>query len=196
MSGAPEPALFPAFLRLAGRRVLVVGGGKVAEAKLRGLIETGARLTVVAPEVRDAIASLPVQVLRRPFRSEDADGAWLVVAAAPPDVNREVFAAGETRGVFVNAVDDPVHGSAYTGGVLRRGGVTIAVSTEGRAPALAGLLREALEAVIPEEVAAWVAAGAALRREQKQAGVPIGERRPLLLRALNRLYAGRREVLP
>ncbi|HUL60543.1 MAG TPA: NAD(P)-dependent oxidoreductase, partial [Anaeromyxobacteraceae bacterium] len=129
-----------------------------------------------------------------PFRSEDADGAWLVVAAAPPDVNREVFAAGETRGVFVNAVDDPVHGSAYTGGVLRRGGVTIAVSTEGRAPALAGLLREALEAVIPEEAAAWVAAGAALRREQKQAGVPIGERRPLLLRALNRLYAGRREV--
>lgn len=196
MSGAPEPALFPAFLRLAGRRVLVVGGGKVAEAKLRGLIETGARLTVVAPEVRDAIASLPVQVVRRPFRNEDADGAWLVVAAAPPDVNREVFAAGETRGVFVNAVDDPVHGSAYTGGVLRRGGVTIAVSTEGRAPALAGLLREALEAVIPEEVAAWVAAGAALRREQKQAGVPIGERRPLLLRALNRLYAGRREVLP
>ena len=196
MSGAPEPALFPAFLRLAGRRVLVVGGGKVAEAKLRGLIETGARLTVVAPEVRDAIASLPVQVVRRPFRNEDADGAWLVVAAAPPDVNREVFAAGETRGVFVNAVDDPVHGSAYTGGVLRRGGVTIAVSTEGRAPALAGLLREALEAVIPEEAAAWVAAGAALRREQKQAGVPIGERRPLLLRALNRLYAGRREVLP
>jgi len=196
VSGAPEPALFPAFLRLAGRRVLVVGGGKVAEAKLRGLIETGARLTVVAPEVRDAIASLPVQVVRRPFRNEDADGAWLVVAAAPPDVNREVFAAGETRGVFVNAVDDPVHGSAYTGGVLRRGGVTIAVSTEGRAPALAGLLREALEAVIPEEVAAWVAAGAALRREQKQAGVPIGERRPLLLRALNRLYAGRREVLP
>jgi uroporphyrin-III C-methyltransferase/precorrin-2 dehydrogenase/sirohydrochlorin ferrochelatase len=194
VSVAPEPALFPVFLKLTGRKVLVVGGGKVAEAKLRGLLETGARVTVVAPEVRDEIARAPVQVLRRRFQSEDASGAWLVVAAAPPEVNREVLAAGEARGVFVNAVDDPDRGSAYSGGVLRRGGVTIAVSTEGRAPALAGLLREALEALIPEEVADWVAAGAALRREQKTIGVPIGERRPELLRALNRLYTGRGEV--
>jgi len=194
VSDASAPALFPAFLRLEGRKVLVVGGGRVAEAKLDGLLRAGALVTVVAPDVRDAISSAPVRVLRRPFQNEDADGAWFVVAAAPPGVNREVRDAAEARGVFVNAVDDPVHASAYTGGVLRRGGVAIAVSTEGRAPALAGLLREALEAVIPEELADWVATGAALRREQKRAGTPIGERRPLLLRALNRLYAGRGEV--
>jgi uroporphyrin-III C-methyltransferase/precorrin-2 dehydrogenase/sirohydrochlorin ferrochelatase len=72
--------------------------------------------------------------------------------------------------------------------------VTIAVSTEGRAPALAGLLREALEAVLPEDVGNWVDAGAALREAQKRARVPLGERRPLLLQALNRLYAERVEV--
>ena len=194
MSGRSAPALFPVFLKLEGRKVLVVGGGAVAEAKLPGLLAGGARVTVVAPEVRGGISSAPVVTLLRPFRAEDVNGAWLVVAAAPAEVNREVRAAAETRGVFVNAVDDPAHGSVYTGGVVRRGGVTIAVSTEGRAPALAGLLREALEAVLPEDVGNWVDAGAALREAQKRARVPLGERRPLLLQALNRLYAGRVEV--
>jgi uroporphyrin-III C-methyltransferase/precorrin-2 dehydrogenase/sirohydrochlorin ferrochelatase len=194
VSGPNAPALFPVFLKLEGRKVLVVGGGAVAAAKLPGLLAAGARVSVVAPQVREEIAAAPVAILRRPFEAEDVDGAWLVVAAAPADVNREVRRAAEARGVFVNAVDDPAHGSVYTGGVMRRGGVTIAVSTEGRAPALAGLLREALEAVLPEDVADWVAAGAALREEQKKARVPMGARRPLLLQALNRLYAERVEV--
>jgi uroporphyrin-III C-methyltransferase/precorrin-2 dehydrogenase/sirohydrochlorin ferrochelatase len=194
VSGTTGRALLPLFLKLEGRKVLVVGGGRVAEAKLQALLAAGAVVTVVAPKVRDGIASAPVRVVRRPFQKEDADGAWLVVAAALPGVNREVLAAAEARGVFVNAVDDPAHGSAYTGGVLRRGGVTIAVSTEGRAPALAGLLREGLEAVLPDDVGDWVAAAAALRREQRKARVPMGERRPRLLEALNRLYAGRAEV--
>ena len=194
MSAPSGPALFPVFLKLEGRKVLVVGGGTVAEAKLPGLLAAGARVTVVAPEVRAGIAAAPVAILRRPFEAEDVNGAWLVVAAAPAEVNREVRAAAEARGVFVNAVDDPAHGSVYTGGVVRRGGVTIAVSTEGRAPALAGLLREALEAVLPEDVGDWVEAGAALREEQRKARVPMGARRPLLLEALNRLYAGRVEA--
>jgi uroporphyrin-III C-methyltransferase/precorrin-2 dehydrogenase/sirohydrochlorin ferrochelatase len=189
-----EPALFPVFLRLEGRRVLVVGGGRVAEAKLPGLLAGGARVTVVAPEVREGISSAPVVTHLRAFQPEDVNGAWLVVAAAPARVNREVLAAAEACGVFVNAVDDPAHGSVYTGGILRRGGVTIAISTGGRAPALAGLLREALEAVIPEDVGDWVETGAVLREEQRKARVPMGERRPLLLQALNRIYAGRVEV--
>jgi uroporphyrin-III C-methyltransferase/precorrin-2 dehydrogenase/sirohydrochlorin ferrochelatase len=191
VSGRSAPALFPVFLKLEGRKVLVVGGGAVAEAKLPGLVTAGGRVTVVAPEVRDAIAATSVAILRRPFEADDVDGAWLVVAAAPADVNREVLEAAEERGVFVNAVDDPAHGSVYTGGVVRRGGVTVAVSTGGRAPALAGLLREALDAVLPDDVGDWVDTGAALREEQKKGRVPLGERRPLLLRALNRLYAER-----
>ena len=183
--------LFPVFLKLRGRRVLLVGGGPVARGKLAGLLEAGARVTVVAPEVRPEIEAADVTVLPRAFTPADLEGAWLVVAAAPPEVNRAVAAAAEERGVFVNAVDDPAPASAYTGGVFRRGGITVAVSTEGRAPALAGLLREALEAVIPDEVASWVEEAQRLRERQKAEGVPMGRRRPLLLEALNRLYADR-----
>jgi uroporphyrin-III C-methyltransferase/precorrin-2 dehydrogenase/sirohydrochlorin ferrochelatase len=188
--------LFPVFLKLAGRRVVLVGAGRVASSKLPGLLDAGARVTVVAPEVRPEIAAARpgVRILVRPFAATDLDDAWLVVAAAPAEVNRRVSEAAEARGLFVNAVDDPANGSAYTGGVLRRGGVTIAVSTEGRAPALAGLLREALDAVLPGEIDSWVSEAEALRRRQRAAGVALGERRPQLLEALNRLYRGRAEA--
>ena len=180
--------LLPIFLKLEGRKVVVVGGGAVACAKLPSLLLAGARVTVVAPAVRPEITSSGVIVVQRRFVPSDLDGAWLVVATAPPEVNREVVAAAEERRVFVNAADDPDHASAYAGGVFRRGGVTIAISTEGQAPALAGLLREGLEAVVPEDIEAWVATARKLRQEQRAEGVRMGERRPLLLQALNRLY--------
>ena len=91
-------------------------------------------------------------------------------------------------------MDDPANGSAYTGGVLRRGGVTIAVSTDGRAPALAGLLREGLEAVVPDEIETWVRAAEWLKERQRAEGVPMAERRPRLLEALNDLYEKRKEA--
>ncbi len=181
--------LFPAFLKLAGRAVTVVGGGPVAASKLRALLAAGARVTVVAPEVRDAIAASGVAVRRRTFRASDLDGAWLAVAAAPPEVNREVAAAAEERCLFLNAVDDPRNASLYLGGVVRRGGVTTAISTDGRAPALAGLIREALEALLPEnEVERWLAAAAEQRARWIAGDVPMERRRPLLLRALAALY--------
>jgi len=186
--------LFPVFLKLEARQVLLVGGGRVAASRLPALLASGASVTVVAPEVRDEVAAQPVRVERRAFRPDDLDGAWLVVAAADRETNRAVAEAAERRRVFVNAVDDVQSASVYTAGVLRRGGVTVAVSTEGRAPALAGLLREALEAVLPEDVSAWVEVAARARREQRQAGVPLAQRRPLLLRALEELYESRQEA--
>jgi uroporphyrin-III C-methyltransferase/precorrin-2 dehydrogenase/sirohydrochlorin ferrochelatase len=185
-----EP-LFPLFLKLAGRRVLLVGGGPVAAGKLEALLAAGAAVTVVAPEVRPEIVASGVPVARRAFAPADLDGAWLVVAAAPPEVNRDVAAAGEARRVFVNAVDDPRHASAYTGGVLRKGGVTLAVSTEGEAPALAGLLREGLSELLPDDVERWRQTAGELKRRQRAEGVPIDERRPQLLRALDALYEER-----
>src|SRR5574341_887025 len=173
--------LFPAFLKLEGRKVVVVGGGAVACAKLPGLLTAGARVTVVAPAVRPEIASSSVIVVRRRFVPSDLDGAWFVVATAPREVNREVAAAAEERHVFVNAADNPDYASVYTGGVFRRGGVTITISTEGQAPALAGLLREGLEAVVPENIEAWVVTARKLRQRQRAEGVRMGERRPLLL---------------
>jgi len=185
------PALFPLFLKLRGRRVLLVGAGPVAAAKLPPLLAAGADVTVIAPEIHESIASAPVRIERRGFVPGDVDGAWLVVAAALPEVNRRVREAGEARRCFVNAVDDPESASAYTGGVLRRGDATIAISTAGRAPALAGLLREGLEAALPDELEAWVETAHRESRRSRREGVPMRERRPRLLRALNRLYASR-----
>lgn len=184
-------SLYPLFLKLEGKPVLVVGGGPVASSRIPALLAAGARVTVVAPDVRPEILTFDVTLRRRRFLPEDLDGTFFAVAAATPDVNREVLRAAEPRHLFVNAVDDPDRATAYTAGVLRRGGVTVAVSTDGEAPALAGLLREGLEAVLPHDLDAWIETAREARREWKAATVPIALRRPLLLRALNRLYEGR-----
>lgn len=184
-------SLFPAFLKLTGRPVLVVGGGPVAASKLDSLLAAEASVTVVAPEVLPEIVRPGVRILRRGFTSSDIDGVFLIIATATPEVNREVAAAAEARAVFVNAVDDAENASLYLGGVVRRGGVTLAVSTDGQAPALAGLLREALEAVLPDEVGSWVETARSVRAVQKAEGLPMSQRRPRLLAALNELYAAR-----
>ncbi len=180
--------MYPAFLRLTGRRVVLVGGGRVAAGKLQGLIAEGALVTVVAPEIRSELEQPGVVLERRRFDAADLDGAWYVIAAAPPDVNRQVLDAADCRQLFVNAVDDPPNATAYAGGVVRRDGVTIAISTEGRAPAMAGLLREALEAWLPGDLEEWMSAADEARRQWKRDAVPMERRRPLLLETLNRLY--------
>jgi uroporphyrin-III C-methyltransferase / precorrin-2 dehydrogenase / sirohydrochlorin ferrochelatase len=187
-------AVFPVFLKLSGRRVLVVGGGPVAAGKLRALVDAEAVITVVAPQVVDAIAraaSATLEIVRRPFRPEDLDDVWYVVAAAPPEVNRQVAAAAHARRIFVNAVDDIENASAYAGAVLRRAGVTIALSTDGEAPAIAGLLREGLEAVLPEDLDVWMTRAREARKQWLADGVPMEKRRPLLLEALCNLYEAR-----
>lgn len=189
--------MYPVFLKLTGRRVLLVGGGGVAAAKLAGLLADGARVTVVAPEIRAELHQPGVTIVPRACDAADLDDVWYVVTAAPSEVNKQVVAAAESRHVFVNAVDDPSHASAYAGSVVRRAGVTIAFSTDGRAPALAGLLREALEAWLPADLDTWMVASDAARQEWKRNRVPIEERRPLLLETLNRLYEDKtRDQLP
>ena len=184
--------LFPAFLKLSGRSVVVVGGGVVAGSKIRALLDAGADVTVVAPEISAEIGRADVACVRRPFEARDLDGAWLVVAAAPPAVNRQVAAAAGERRLFVNAVDDPPNASLYLGGVVRRSGLTVAISTDGRAPALSGLLRQALDGLLPaEQVERWLAEADRLRDEWRRTGVPMPERRPQLLDALVRLHEGR-----
>ncbi len=180
-------ALYPVFLDLRDLPVVVVGGGGVASGKLPGLLDAGARVTVVAPVVNPAIAG--VRVIAEPFRAAHLDGARYVVSAAPPEVNLEVARAAAARGLFVNAVDDVAAATAILGGVVRRADVTIAISTGGRAPALAGLLREALDALLPVDLERWIEVAVAARAEWKAAKVPMAERRPLLLRALDRIYA-------
>lgn len=186
-----SPHLYPVFLKLEGRAVLLVGGGRVATEKLPALLRAGACVTVVAPRVSSEIAASLACVQRRRFRSSDLDGQWFVVSAAPPHVNEAVVRAAATREVFVNAVDDAARATAYLGGVVRRSEVTVAISTAGLAPALAGLLREGLDALLPSDLTRWVAHATQLRRRQRRTGVPMAARRPQLLDALVRLYASR-----
>jgi uroporphyrin-III C-methyltransferase/precorrin-2 dehydrogenase/sirohydrochlorin ferrochelatase len=180
--------MYPVFLNLTDRRVVVVGGGPVAASKIEGLLREGARVTVVAPDVRPEIEASAVEIIRRPFEDSDLDDAWWVVAAAPPDVNRRVREVAERRRVYVNAVDDPRHATAYLGGVVRRAGMTVAISTDGRAPALAGLMREAIDAWLPQDLDRWMVAADEAREQWKRDGVPMHRRRPQLLETLNRLY--------
>ena len=187
--------LFPTFLKMEGRRVLLVGGGPVAASKLQGLLDAGAEVTVVAPQMLLEIAAAPVTTAMRPFHPSDVEGVSFVVAAAPPEVNREVAAAAHARGLFVNAVDDLASASAFAGAVVRRAGVTLAISTDGEAPALAGQVREALEALLPDELDRWMECARAARRDWLDQKVPMAERRPLLLDALNALYADRRATV-
>ena len=180
--------MYPVFLSLAGRRVVVVGGGPVAASKLAGLLSEGAHVVVVAPDLRPEIERSGVTIVRRAFEDADLDEAWWVVAAAPPAVNRQVCDAAARRRVFVNAVDDPAHATAYLGGVVRRDGLTLAISTDGRAPALSGLMREAIDAWLPADLDRWMATADEARRAWKRDEVPMARRRPQLLEALNRLY--------
>ena len=188
--------LLPLFVNLAGRRVLLVGAGPVAAGKLIQLRAAGADVRVVAPDVHPDIEAAGVPVERRGFRAADLDDVWLVVAAAPPAVNREVADAALDRRVFVNAVDDPANATAFLSGVVRRDGVTLAISTEGHAPGLTALIREALDALLPRDLGTWMEEARRLRTRWRQDGVPMSARRPLLLEALNRLYGrtGRPEI--
>jgi len=183
--------LLPLFLNLTGRAVLLVGGGRVAAGKLQQLLAAGARVQVVALAIDDAIRHADqarVTLVERPFAPADLDEAWLVVAAATPAVNRDVAAAAEERRIFVNAVDDPQNASAFLSGVVRRDGVTIAISTSGEAPALTALVREGIDALLPDDLAAWREIARTTRLVWRRDGVPMDERKPRLLRAINERY--------
>src|SRR4051812_50063683 len=116
-----------------------------------------------------------IEVTRRSFEQSDVEGRWLVVAAAPPAVNRSVAAAAESLRLFVLAVDDTSAASAYGAGTLRRGGVTVAVSTDGRAPALAGPPRGGVGGGFPPDPAGWAAGG---ERQRSAGRAPRGPPAP------------------
>jgi siroheme synthase-like protein len=181
----------PVFLRFDDRRVVVVGGGAVAASKIPALLAAGARVTVIARTIDPLIRDYSVELIEREFTASDLDGAWFVTAAATPDVNRTVREAAERRGVFVNAVDDPANATAYLGSAIVRGGVTVAFSTSGKAPALAGLLREGFDALLPPDIDRWAQRAHDLSQQQRREGVSMAARRPQLLTALNELYDSR-----
>jgi precorrin-2 dehydrogenase/sirohydrochlorin ferrochelatase len=146
--------LYPVNLIVEGRSCLVVGGDALAAAKVEGLLACGARVHVVAPAIGSEVKALspPATYEARPYREGDAASYWLVIAATGrPEVNRAVFADCDAVRVWVNAADDPDHCSVTLPSVMRRGALTIAVSTSGRSPALSSWLRSRLEADVGPE---------------------------------------------
>jgi len=153
--------LFPAFLKLKDRPVLVVGGGAIAAGKIPGLVLAGARVTVVSPELSrqlaESVRNREIEWLPRRFEPDDLDGKFLVLAATSlRDLNASVYHEADKRQVLCNAVDDVEHCHFYYGSIVQRGDLQIAVSTNGKSPALAQLLRKELEQQFGPEYAAWV----------------------------------------
>jgi uroporphyrin-III C-methyltransferase / precorrin-2 dehydrogenase / sirohydrochlorin ferrochelatase len=153
--------LFPAFLKLQDRATLVVGGGAIAFSKVPGLLEAGAKITVVAPKLNCDVAKLVrdrrIEWLPKVFEPADLDDKFLVVAATSlRDVNESVFQEADKRHILCNAVDDIDHCHFYYGSIVQRGDLQIAISTNGKSPALAQRLRKELEQQFSHEYAAWL----------------------------------------
>jgi precorrin-2 dehydrogenase/sirohydrochlorin ferrochelatase len=155
MTGRTGLDVFPVGLVVTGRRCLVVGGGAVAARKIAGLLACGASVTVVAPELHEAVATLaeegaldgvdehPLDLQLRPYRAGEAANYRLVfTATGDPTVDAEVHRDADAAGVWVNSADDPTRCSAVLPAVHRDGAVSVAVSTGGASPALASWLRD------------------------------------------------------
>jgi siroheme synthase-like protein len=147
-----EPAVregisgMPVNLLVRGRRVVVVGAGRIAARKLEPLLDLGASVLVVAPsvtpEIRAWVDAGRCELAEREFQAADLDGAWLALTATDrPEVNAAVFAAGEAARVWVNSADDPANCSFTMMSLIRRADLVVAFGTGGRSPALATHLR-------------------------------------------------------
>lgn len=163
--------LFPLFLKLEGRRCLVVGAGVIGEGKISGLLESGAEIRVVAPEatrrVQQWATAGRVRWFQREFREADIDGCLCVVAATSSSaLHRRIFRLAKRCGVLCNVVDVPELCDFYYPAVVRRGALQIAISTAGESPALAQRLRKKLEKQFGPVYAAWVKQIGAARRKQ------------------------------
>ncbi len=143
--------LYPIFLNLHGKRALVVGAGPVALRKTQGLLECGAQVTIVSPEIAPEFASLPVTLRRRRYRASDLRGQALVFASTNDrDVNHRIAAQASGLGIPVNVADAPGECTFHVPARIRRGDLQLAISTSGRSPRVAKALRQRIEALLDE----------------------------------------------
>ncbi len=172
----------PIFCRLDNKPVLLVGGGEVAERKARLLLDAGAQLTVVAPELDPELAELAangsIEWLAGEFAPQQLTGKWLVVAATDQrEVNALVYQSANQARIFANVVDDPKRSSFIMPSIIDRSPLMVAISSGGKAPVLARLLREKLEALLPQHLGAVAAFAGSLRERVKARFASMGERR-------------------
>ena len=203
-----EHPVYPVNLVLDGRPCLVVGGGRVAVGKVRGLLEAGARVTVVAPEVDPALTALAdeqaksaagaLTIEQRAYRRGDvAAYRFAVAATGDPQVNQAVYDDGEAAGVWVNAADDPARCSAVLPARVRQGRLLVTISTSGHSPAVASWLRERLAEELGPEYDLLIGLLGEARKEVQAQGLGTEEldwRRALDSGILDLVRAGRLEA--
>lgn len=177
--GEPKPAYYPVSLNIRGRKCVVVGGGEVALRKVKALLEHGAMVTVISPELGPELVQLArhgeITALNREYRAGDLKDSFLAIAATDDsDTNCQIVREAEDRAVLVNVVDDAENSDFIVPSCLRRGDVTIAVATAGRSPALARKIRTRMEEKFGEEYAALALLLDEVRTELKKRGITVG----------------------
>jgi precorrin-2 dehydrogenase/sirohydrochlorin ferrochelatase len=170
---------YPIFLDIRTKPVVVAGGGEVALRKVEGLVEAGAEVTVISPVLHPELTALleqgRIRHIARPYRAGDMEGYSLAFVATDEGAsNAAVAAEGRDRGVWVNAVDDPKRCDFITPAVLRRGQLTLAISTSGGSPAAARKIREELEHLVTEEYWPLLEVAAEVRQGLRKRGVKVG----------------------
>ena len=181
-------SMLPIFLKLDGRRCLLVGAGNVALDKIGSLLKTGLNLRVIAPSAHPEIQQLALEGklewIQRVFKPADLDGNFIVVTATDsPEVNAQVYRESLQRGILCNSVDDIPNCDFYFGSIVSRGDLQIAISTAGQSPAVAQHLRREIDEQLPADLGPWLASLGQLRREVLDIH-PSGEARKSLLHQL------------
>lgn len=173
---------YPVFLNISGRRCIVVGGGQVALRKVRTLLEHGANITVISPEFCPELNQLAengeIEARQQGYREGDLAGAFVVIAATDDGaINQQVVREARETGALINVVDDADNSDFIAPSVVRRGDITIAISTAGRSPALARKLRTKVEEDFSDEYASLVNLVGEVRTEVRQQGIPVDNER-------------------
>lgn len=173
--------LFPIFLKLAGRRCLMVGGGRIAAQKLPSLVEAGALVTVVSPELNEEMAAHQAADAfawrQKRYEAVDLEGVFLVIAAtANAALNQQVYEDAAALGILCNCVDQPEQCDFYYGSIVRRGDLQIAISTNGASPALAQRIRKDLEQLYDESYAEWLTWLGKVRAQYMRMRLPMDQR--------------------
>ena len=172
-------ALYPIFVELKGRPVIVIGGGHVGAEKVRGLLAAEAAITLISPdlidELREHAEAGRIRHIARAYEEADLDDGYEFVMVATDDgaINADVAAAGKQRGLWVNAADDPQNCDFILPAVVRKGKITLAASTSGTSPALARRLREELDAYLTEDMPALADLLAEVRQEMRTHGIKV-----------------------
>ncbi|HEY5625544.1 MAG TPA: bifunctional precorrin-2 dehydrogenase/sirohydrochlorin ferrochelatase [Dehalococcoidia bacterium] len=169
---------YPVFLDIADKPVVIIGGGTIAEQKVGGLLDAGAKVTIVSPELNETLTDLrdagKLTHIVREYEAGDIEGYELVVVATDSRAeNEKVWAEGRERHIWVNAVDDVPNCDFIMPGIVRQGDLTLAISTAGKSPAMARKVREDLETFLSEDDSALLDLAAEVRSETRDRGIDV-----------------------